>query len=238
MDRDNLRCAASLSFPAEELSGRLRPAFDSVREAYSGEVGGSIVVCSVAGTSPGEIAGLLPGGIEYVWMRFHEGLPLSFQYDPPGSLGVDRLSNALYAHRACPGADVLIIDAGTAVTVNVIRGGSEFCGGVIFAGPGTQARALHTLTRALPLVEKWDEERISMPAGSTRESIAAGVGESTAGGLERIIERLSSRFERAPTVLATGGAWPALGSRVKFDYRHIPHLTLIGSSLYFPPRAD
>lgn len=237
MDRDALRCVASVSFPTEEIPRRLRPAFDSVREACSGEVGAGIVVCSVAWTPPEVVERALPDGTECVWMRFHEGLPLSFQYDPPRSLGVDRLANALYAHRACPGADVLIIDAGTAVTVNVIRGGSDFRGGVIFAGPGTQARALHTLTKALPLV-KWDEERISMPAGSTRESIAAGVGESTAGGLERIIERLGSQCNGAPTVLATGGAWPALRKLVRFDSVHVPHLTLIGSSFYFPPRPD
>jgi type III pantothenate kinase len=79
-------------------------------------------------------------------VKHHSGLPLKVRYEKPSSLGADRLADALYAVTVYPGENVVIIDSGTAVTIDLVTAGGEFAGGTIIAGVEAQLRILHSST--------------------------------------------------------------------------------------------
>lgn len=100
-------------------------------------------------------------------------LPIKNIYQTPETLGKDRLAAAVAAWYNYPGKDMLIIDAGTAVTMDLVNSRGEFVGGAISPGMGMRFKALHTFTGRLPLVTKKD---IGFLTGtSTEDSIRSGV---------------------------------------------------------------
>ncbi|MGQ0553714.1 MAG: type III pantothenate kinase [Planctomycetota bacterium] len=126
-----------------------------------------------------------------------------------GSAGADRVANAL---AVSPGPAV-IVDAGTAVTVDVVDKEGRFRGGFIAAGPTALSRGLATATALLPELEP-RLTRDLLPGTNTRDALSGGVGGMILGGVDRLVQRALD-FLRAepgvlnPKVFATGG-WGAL----------------------------
>ena len=80
-------------------------------------------------------------------------VPITNRYRTPQTLGSDRLAAAVGARSLKPGKDLLIIDAGTCVTYEVIDALGNYWGGNIAPGMHMRLRALHDFTAKLPLVE-------------------------------------------------------------------------------------
>ena len=81
-------------------------------------------------------------------------LPLEVNLPRPDLVGVDRLLDALAAKRLCrPGQPTIVVDVGTAVTVDLLSPAGAFMGGAILPGMAMSARALHECTEQLPLVD-------------------------------------------------------------------------------------
>lgn len=93
---------------------------------------------------------LLPGGL--LVLTPDTPLPLTVRYASPRTLGADRMAAACGAASLFPERTLLIADAGTALTLDVVKDGA-FCGGNICAGVRLRLQALHEHTAALPLVE-------------------------------------------------------------------------------------
>ena len=83
--------------------------------------------------------------ISVVTIRSAHEVPMSIRYDSPDTLGPDRLLAAYAAHCICNSACV-VIDAGTAVTVDAVDGNGVFLGGYIFPGADLMADALDKAT--------------------------------------------------------------------------------------------
>ena len=88
----------------------------------------------------------------------HRQVPIRMDLTAPDKVGIDRLLNALAAiARVPPNTTAIVIDAGSAVTVDLVDATGTFGGGSIFPGLRLMAQALHSFTAQLPLVEEFDE---------------------------------------------------------------------------------
>lgn len=81
-------------------------------------------------------------------------LPVTIDYRTPRTLGSDRIAAAVGAHAAMPDKDILVVDAGTCITYDIITADGHFLGGNIAPGIKMRLRAMHKYTEKLPLVEK------------------------------------------------------------------------------------
>ena len=149
------------------------------------------------------------------WLR-HQGhtvrivddpreLPLRVLLERPDHVGVDRLLDAVAAYsRRAPGTPAVVIDAGSAVTIDLLDETGAFAGGVILPGLRLMAKALHDYTALLPLVESAAEVP-PIPGTSTRAAVAAGVHASVVGGIRYLLDRYRAQLAIPPQVFLTGG---------------------------------
>jgi type III pantothenate kinase len=129
-------------------------------------------------------------------------VPIQVDYRTPETLGMDRIAAAVGAISLNPGEDLLVIDAGTAITMDLISRKGIFLGGKISPGIRMRFGALHSFTDKLPLVDyntAW-----TFPGKETREAIAAGVMEGVLYELDGTIGSLRSQYPQL-LVIITGG---------------------------------
>lgn len=140
----------------------------------------------------------------------------------PDRLGIDRLLAGWMATRIYPGQRVVVVDAGSAITVDSVGPASEFHGGVILPGLSLQFESLGRGTDALPLLDPREaaEESIELavPAFDTVSAIRSGILCGTAGAVDRLIQMSlakgqETRDEADTTqVILTGGDGGRLSS--------------------------
>jgi type III pantothenate kinase len=157
-------------------------------------------------------------------------LPFSISYETPSTLGVDRIAAVAGALvvpdlRIAAETPVVVIDAGTAATIDVLVSG-RFVGGPILAGPELLRRAVGTGTAQLPEADlAWPDRAI---ARGTAEAVTAGIMmgfvDAVRGMLLRVVDELGAQ----PVVLATGGWAELLSHKVALIGHHAPHLVLRG----------
>src|SRR5262245_34972296 len=137
----------------------------------------------------------------------HVQLPLSIRVERPESVGMDRLLDAVGANaRRRPDHAAIIVDAGTAVTVDLVDAGGAFRGGFILPGLRLMGRALNDHTAQLPLVADFTTIG-SIPPGNTEDAIREGARWALAGGVERLSRLLAEHeggYDRTD-LLFTGG---------------------------------
>lgn len=136
-------------------------------------------------------------------------VPLSNNYATPSTLGADRLAAAVGAATLCPATPVLIADAGSALTCDLLGPDASYCGGTIAPGVGMRLNALHTFTSRLPEVV-WDHSQDFQPFPlSTDEAM-------TSGAVRGVVAQIADAFEAARKLypdcrlLMTGGDAPYL----------------------------
>ena len=130
-------------------------------------------------------------------------IPVDNAYATPSTLGLDRLAAAVGAAFEAPGCNCLIIDAGTAVTLDVLTADRRFLGGNISPGLSMRFEALHSHTSKLPLIDTGGE----MPeiGYDTATAIRSGVAIGLACEIDSYIARMRRRFGNALRVFLTGG---------------------------------
>jgi type III pantothenate kinase len=129
-------------------------------------------------------------------------IPLATAVDEPARVGTDRLLGALAAYRQTCGA-CLVLDCGTATTLNAIRADGTFLGGAIFPGPDLMARSLAQGTAQLPHVEI--REVASVIGKNTEEAIRAGVSLGWTGTVFYILSAALSDVGPQAGIFVTGG---------------------------------
>jgi type III pantothenate kinase len=131
----------------------------------------------------------------------YRDLPIAVDLPAPDKVGIDRLLNAVAALARVPrGTPIVIVDAGSAVTVDLVDRAGVFRGGAIFPGLHLMARALHEFTALLPQVEDFGPHEV--PGRDTVAAIRAGVFHAVCGGIDRLVEQMA---DDATQVLLTGG---------------------------------
>lgn len=174
-------------------------------------------------------------------IRNSESFRIDINVDEPRRVGLDRLLNAVAADAVRIAAEeAIIVDCGTATTVDLVSSSGSFCGGAILPGFTLSARALNQYTEVLPLISM--NELFELPPSedchpalgtNTQAAIMSGVFWGQIGAVRELINRLSNHErsngdnETAPKILLTGG-----GARLLVPYfanaRHCPYLPLQG----------
>jgi type III pantothenate kinase len=193
----------------------------------------TVVIASVNNGVADELARRLEMTGQLTVRRFGPDLPIPIanSLTDDTTVGQDRLLNALGAfarsRQAC-----IVIDAGTAVTVDFVDGEGTFHGGAIAPGIRMMRDALHEFTAALPKAELSPEflhQSPSPPFGKdTVEAINLGVTSSVIGLAHLLIDRYAEFYEAYPRVVATGGDAGFLFENDALVEQIVPDLVLIG----------
>ena len=160
-------------------------------------------------------------------------VPIVNKYDTPHTLGQDRLAAAVGAKSLCPDENLLIIDAGSAITYDFVTDKGEYMGGNIAPGIKMRFTILQRMTKKLPLVETEENELIPLFGKNTRDAIAAGVIRGIAYEVKGYMRTLREKMDHFHTFL-TGGNAPYILNNVrtsrteKREIRYEKNLVLIG----------
>ncbi|MDR1880798.1 MAG: type III pantothenate kinase [Tannerellaceae bacterium] len=141
----------------------------------------------------------LPG---FIFLDETIPVPIKVGYETPATLGKDRLAAAVAANYLQPERDLLVIDAGTAITYELIESSGTFLGGNISPGMTTRFRALHEFTGKLPLIA--EKEDIPFVGVSTETAILAGVVNGIVYEMDGYIHDLRIKYPKL-LVFLTGG---------------------------------
>jgi type III pantothenate kinase len=157
-----------------------------------------------------------------------EQLPLEVAVPAPDKVGIDRLLDAVAARKVLPaGQGAVLVDAGSAVTVDWLDEGHAFRGGVIFPGFRLMAEALHRHTALLPLVTIRPPVP-APPADSTTAALQAGILLAVSGGIREAVRRYGEQARIPPRVFLTGGDAELLVGALGLAGAHWPNQTLEG----------
>jgi type III pantothenate kinase len=191
---------------------------------YSGLKG--VIISSVINDSREMIdylGSLFPVCIE---LDLHTPIPLVNRYRTPETLGFDRIAAAVGAYTICPGKTVLVIDAGTAVTYDIVTSKGEYLGGNISPGLEIRFKSLNKYTNRLPLLERPDEIP-PLVGTSTKEAIHAGTVNGILFEMEGFIHSIGQDHPGLQVVL-TGGDAKYFEGKLKSSIFVDLNLNLIG----------
>jgi type III pantothenate kinase len=143
----------------------------------------------------------------------------------PKELGADRLVNAVGAMEEYPG-DKIIIDFGTATTLDFVTAEAEYKGGIILPGIQLSANALFERCAKLPRVDVTAPDRVI--GRNTVAAISSGLTYGYADMVDGLVDRISRETNSEPQVIATGGLATAIASIADSIDVVDPFLTLKG----------
>ena len=175
------------------------------------------------------------------WLHEHRGedevmlltlsdLPLEVRLPRPDMVGVDRLIDAVAANRLrTPGRKAVVVDVGSAITVDLVDENGAFLGGAILPGIAMSARALHEFTDLLPLIDTAElAEPPLAPGSDTVAAMRSGLFWGAVGAVRQLVEQLAGGNAE---VFLTGGAGPVVAQLLGPKVQFVPHLTLAGIAL-------
>jgi type III pantothenate kinase len=137
-------------------------------------------------------------------------LPLEVGLEYPDRVGIDRLLDAVAAKELLPlGQGAVLIDAGSAVTIDWLDEEHVFRGGAIYPGIDLMAQALHNYTAFLPRVEV-TSPLPDLPAGATVPAMQVGIFLAVSGGIREAVRIFAEKAAAPPKVFFTGGQAPLL----------------------------
>ena len=155
------------------------------------------------------------------------GMPIL--YDNPKEVGPDRIANAVAAYDLYGGPSI-VVDFGTANTVEAVSEKGEYLGGAIFPGVEISMDALFGRAAALRRVELVPPRNVI--GKSTVESIQSGLIYGFSGQIDAIVDRFAAELG-ACTVVATGGLAEDIMPFSRTIQHHEPWLTLHGLRLIY-----
>ncbi len=170
-----------------------------------------------------------------VGIRGDSPAPLQNAYTTPGTLGVDRLANAVGVAMAFPNRAALAIDLGSCATFDLVDELAVLRGGIISPGLHMRAKAMHAFSARLPEVDPPEDP--VLPGYDTTTSLAAGIFHGMLHELNGHIAFFRQRH-RGLAVVLTGGDAPRFARALKSGIFVHPTLTLLGlyAILHFDPQ--
>lgn len=223
IDLEMLDSGAAMNSELDEAAGL-------IAGMLSRSAGAEIVMASVNPPVAEKLESMLverTGGSIYRLGR-DLGFPIKHALDDDSTLGQDRLLNAIaafeMARQAC-----IVIDCGTAMTVDFVDGEGTFQGGAIVPGTRMMLRAMHEQTAALPVLD------LKMPEGErgafgkdTAHAMTLGVIAAARGAVYHLVNTYAAAYGGYPRVIATGGDARMLFEGDEIVEHVVPDLQLRG----------
>jgi len=185
----------------------------------------SIVISNVAGEGAHQLLVNWTSifDAEPLWLRAEkERCGVVNGYDKPEALGPDRWA-ALIAARGLHNGPCLVVNAGTATTVDMLDADGRFRGGAILPGVELMRFVLHEHTGRLPM----EEGLYSEAPRNTLDAIETGCRHAQAGAIERMY-RSFRELDGAPLCILAGGAGRPLMDQLTLPRRYVENLVLDG----------
>jgi type III pantothenate kinase len=152
-------------------------------------------------------------------------LPIENCYQTKETLGKDRLAAVVGGNYLYPETDLMIIDAGTAITYDILNKQNQYLGGNISPGLQMRFKALNHFTNKLPLLDP--VEHIPHFGRNTNEAILVGVQNGLLFEVERSIELYENLFPGLKVIL-TGGDAKFFENKLKNTIFVVSNLVMIG----------
>lgn len=235
-------------FSSRELADHWRIATDAERTSdelalmvnqFLGFHGSSFEEAQITGVAISSVVPRVTAALRDMSERYFGFLPLVVEpgvrtgmpilYDNPKEVGADRIANAVGAYDLY-GAPTIVVDFGTATTIEAISDRGEYLGGAIFPGVEISMDALFGRAAGLRRVELIPPKHAI--GKSTVESIQAGAVYGFTGQVDALVDRFQSEIGEC-TVVATGGLAELLLPHSRTMQHHEPWLTLYGLRIIY-----
>jgi type III pantothenate kinase len=207
-----------LSFRTKDLT------CDQIREKAAPFRLDKMIICSVR-ELPEFLYDLMSVDIPFVHILTNKSkLPFRSEYKSPETLGPDRLAGVAGAFLHFPGEEILIIDAGTAITYDLLSG-NTYKGGTISPGLTLRFRALHKFTAKLPL--ETVSEEYTLPGKNTSDAIRGGVITGVIYEINEYIRTFKKEHKKLKVII-TGGDSQFLKEKIRYRTISMPDLVMDG----------
>jgi len=144
-------------------------------------------------------------------------------YEHPEQLGCDRWAALIGAHRLYPGAS-LVVNAGTAMTVDALSDEGLFLGGIIVPGRDLMRRALDVHTAGL----RWQPGEVRFFPNNTGDAIMSGAAHALAGAIERMGNFMCASGQDPLRVILSGGTAEILRPLIALEAITVENIVLEG----------
>lgn len=222
-----------------------KPAVDAFEKMTYNQTLENIILSSTANV-PVAFEQHLKEKCRYIRLETETPLPITIIYQTPHTLGKDRIAAAVGADCLFPDENVLVIDAGTCITLDLVTAKSEFIGGNISPGVDMRLKAMHHFTSKLPLVTRSKNSETESQSATAKTNTPANhspthlfLGSSTESAIRNggelgallettaFIEKCRRRFKPLKVVF-TGGDADFFVKNIKTKIFANPNLVLIG----------
>jgi type III pantothenate kinase len=159
-------------------------------------------------------------------------LPIATRVEFPDRVGLDRLAAAVAANvLRKPNCPAIVIDAGSAITVDLLAADGAFEGGVILPGFRMSAEALYGAD-LLPLTILSPNDQPPPVVGkNTEAAIRSGLFWGAVGAVREMVNRMSTDLDHSPEIYVTGGDLRQLAEHLGEEAIFVPNLVLSGIAL-------
>lgn len=197
-----------------------------------------VAICSVVPRLTQELRDMVERYFGFPALIVEPGVKtgIRIRIDNPREVGADRISNAVAAHAMFEKEPVVVVDFGTAITVDAVSAGGDYLGGAIAPGIDTAAAGLYAATAQLRRVEL-----VAPPetiGKGTVHALQSGLVFGFAALVDGLVESVIKELGGDAHVVATGGLAPTVIEHCHRIERFEPTLTLLGLKLIFERNAS
>jgi type III pantothenate kinase len=211
-----------------DWAGAIAQAWEHVAQNENAAVAGASVNPTILESLEHVIVQVTGKPVE--WVGREIDLPIDVRTEQPRETGVDRILNIAAAYEQM-GKPCVVVDAGSAITIDCCDEAGAFLGGAILPGVEMQLDALHQKTAKLPRV------KFEPPKGAigqnTEQAILHGVYHGIRGTVKELVEQYAMELGNWPDIICTGGDAAALFAGWELIHAISPDLTLYGIALAY-----
>lgn len=231
------RASTDQSRTADELALMFGEFLGLADLSFSSQITG-VVLASVVPRSTQEMRDMTERYFGFSAVIVEPGIKtgLAILTDNPREVGADRIANAVAARDLFPGEASVVVDFGTAITVDAISARGEYLGGAIAPGIDTAATALFQSTAQIARVQL-----VAPPAAigkTTVTSVQSGTVFGTAGLVDGLVSRVVAELGGNARIIATGGLAPTVIEHCRTVEMVEPLLTINGLRLIYERNAE
>jgi type III pantothenate kinase len=200
--------------------------------SFSREITG-VSICSVVPRATQELREMTQRYFGFPAVVVEPGIKtgIAVLTDNPREVGADRIANAVAAHAMYEGEAIVIVDFGTAITVDAVSENGQYLGGAIAPGIDTAATALFSSTAQIKRVELVAPPDVI--GKSTVMAVQSGIIYGTAAMVDGLVGSVMKELGGDARVVATGGLAPTVIQHCHRIETFEPMLTLRGLKLIF-----
>jgi type III pantothenate kinase len=211
-----------------DFAGAIQQAWEQIAQLDDPSIAGASVNPSVMESLEHTIVQVTGKPVE--WVGREIDLPINVLTERPQETGIDRILNIAAAYEQM-GKACVVVDAGSAVTIDCCDDTGAFLGGAILPGVEMQLDILHQRTAKLPRVKF---EPPTGPIGqNTEQAILQGVYHGIRGTVKELVEQYAMKLGNWPDVICTGGDAAVLFQGWELIHAISPDLTLYGIALAY-----